>query len=78
MTPEIIEPRAGDPDRAEDLLDAIAEVLKKPKGALIVKDGVLYLCVANQANGHWRAIAEVAVLSCFELKWRPITWTPTR
>ena len=82
MTPEIVQPRPGDPDRAEDTLDAIFDVLKTAGSGLLIKDGKLYLCVPSRPDGSgvpkWRAIGEVATLTCFSLLWRPIDWTEAR
>ena len=69
-------PQSGDDLRAEEMLDEIAKVLQKYKALLIHKPDCMVLAVAQPRSSTWRAIAQVAVISCLEIRWRPVQWNP--
>jgi hypothetical protein len=71
----ITEPKPGDPDRAEDLLDEIQAVLRKRNAALAVQGGRCYVAVPGERAKELRAIAEVSYISPAEIRWRPFDWT---
>lgn len=66
-------PRPFDPDRAEDLIDELREVLGKRRACLVVRDGVMVLAVQNAYGDGWRAIAQIECMA----KQGPTTWRPT-
>jgi hypothetical protein len=71
----LIEPKPGDPDRAEDLLDEIQAVLRKRNAALVIQNGRLFVAVPGERSKELRAIAEVRYISPAQIDWRPFDWT---
>jgi hypothetical protein len=70
----ITEPRPGDPDRGEDVLNDVQAVMKKHGTALVLQDGNLFLCV-RQPNGPPRAIAAVSIITPEGFSFKPFDWT---
>lgn len=75
------QPKAGDPDRAEDLLDEIQRVLNKRGACLIHKPDCMVLAVARTGDSSWRAIAQVRLIAGAvgvtpgRIDWRPVDWS---
>jgi hypothetical protein len=70
----IQQPKPGDPDRAEDVLDEIQAVMQKRNCAIVVQKGGAYLCVAT--DGQLRAIAQFKLITPQGMEWRPYIWKP--
>ena len=72
----ILEPKPGDPDRAEDLLNELQAVLRKRNAALVIQNGELYVAVPKRDSNvkELRAIAQVQEITPWRILWRPIDW----
>lgn len=80
----VLPPKPGDPDRAEDLLEEIREVLQKRGALLIHRPDCMVLAVAECVDGvhwNWRAIAQVKLIAAAvglapgRIDWRPVVWS---
>lgn len=76
MIPILVEPQPGDPDRSEDILNDVVNVMKKHGTALIVENGGLFLCARSAAGP--RAIAAVSIITPDGFTFKPIDWTKAR
>lgn len=70
----LVNPKPGDRDNAEAILDEITEVLKKHRALLIHKSDCIVLAIHQPHSNVWRAIAQVRSMSYLVMDWRPVTW----
>ncbi len=71
-------PKPDDPDRAEDLLDELQQVLRRRGAALLVARGTICLCLPMPHGAGWRAIAQAEVIAPLEIRWKPVPWNIAR
>jgi hypothetical protein len=74
----VINPKTGDRYRAEDILDAVATVLREHGYALVHKPNAILLAKVDgpPAACKARVVAEVRQITPFMIEYKEIDWTP--